>query len=81
MFSSVHQIGSGREYLGRDYWENRPLTGDPQGMTYFRSEVTRSCTTCSKAKNLRRCKRCKNVSYCSRECQKKDWDDHKKYCE
>ena len=27
-----------------------------------------------------KCSRCKNVSYCSRECQKRDWSEHKKIC-
>jgi hypothetical protein len=29
---------------------------------------------------LKLCSRCKIVSYCSRECQMKDWPDHKKHC-
>jgi hypothetical protein len=29
---------------------------------------------------LKLCSRCKIVSYCSRECQLKDWPDHKKHC-
>jgi hypothetical protein len=29
---------------------------------------------------LKLCSRCKIVSYCSRECQVKDWPDHKKNC-
>ena len=28
----------------------------------------------------RNCSRCKMVSYCSKECQKKDWKRHKKNC-
>ncbi|AHH01801.1 zf-MYND finger protein [Pithovirus sibericum] len=27
------------------------------------------------------CSRCKKICYCSKECQKKDWPDHKTYCE
>jgi hypothetical protein len=30
--------------------------------------------------NMKLCSRCKVVSYCSRECQMKDWPDHKKHC-
>jgi len=33
-----------------------------------------------KSHNLLRCMRCKLVSYCSRECQRKDWIIHKEVC-
>ena len=29
---------------------------------------------------FKRCGRCKIVRYCSPECQKKDWEFHKKSC-
>ena len=44
-----------------------------------------SCVTCGATKgkdsiNLMKCGRCKLVSYCSRECQRKDWKSHKTFC-
>jgi splicing suppressor protein 51 len=41
-----------------------------------------SCFSCWKVvSQLKRCTACKRVSYCSQECQKKDWGDgHKKTC-
>lgn len=30
--------------------------------------------------NLSRCQRCKEVSYCGRDCQLRDWPDHKEFC-
>jgi tetratricopeptide (TPR) repeat protein len=44
-----------------------------------------SCVTCGVTKgkdstNLMKCGRCKLVSYCSRDCQQKDWKSHKKFC-
>ena len=37
------------------------------------------CEICNKNAPLL-CGKCKSVSYCSKECQKKDWTDHKKIC-
>jgi hypothetical protein len=39
---------------------------------------TRFCA--SKGTPFQLCSRCKTVSYCSRECQEKDFPDHKKHC-
>ena len=37
------------------------------------------CKVCSKKSRLK-CDQCGRVSYCSRECQFKDWNNHKKNC-
>lgn len=43
-----------------------------------------TCTTCKKQGSdtspLKRCAKCKTGWYCSRECQKADWETHKKTC-
>ncbi|CAB9519619.1 expressed unknown protein [Seminavis robusta] len=44
-----------------------------------------ACNTCYKTgeqlqSNLKKCGQCKNVNYCSRECQLKDWKTHRKIC-
>lgn len=44
------------------------------------SSVTPSCVSCSKVDNLKRCAKCHTTQYCSRDCQKKDWNAHKKVC-
>jgi hypothetical protein len=45
---------------------------------------TASCQVCEKGKaegvKLSFCNSCRSVSYCSRECQKADWKNHKSIC-
>ena len=41
------------------------------------------CVVCGcdeSKKQIKRCKKCKKATYCSRECQQKDWMKHKKTC-
>lgn len=39
------------------------------------------CAGCGKVEGkMLKCAKCKNVMYCSRECQKKDWKAHKAHC-
>jgi hypothetical protein len=42
------------------------------------TEAKPECAT--RNKTLKRCSKCKITSYCSRECQAKDWKIHKKAC-
>jgi len=39
------------------------------------------CANCQeKLINLAKCTRCKFLHYCSKNCQKEDWKDHKLVC-
>jgi hypothetical protein len=39
-----------------------------------------SCHIC-KNQSVYKCSNCKKVEYCSKECQRADWDEHKYNCE
>lgn len=38
------------------------------------------CAKCSKRGSCMRCVRCRKVTYCSKECQRQDWKNHKPMC-
>jgi len=40
----------------------------------------RACHVCGVTINLRQCSKCRQVSYCGKEHQTKDWKTHKKIC-
>ncbi|MCJ1475094.1 hypothetical protein MMC13_003754 [Lambiella insularis] len=74
-------------------WEPSNQRGPPegsrgQGQSAEPSAPTSStptCKTCQKSQSdlssaLQRCAKCQETHYCSRECQKADWKDHKKVC-
>jgi len=39
-----------------------------------------SCKVCDSEENLKACGGCQTIKYCSRECQQKDWSEHKEFC-
>lgn len=39
-----------------------------------------TCKLCGKTEGLKQCTQCKEVKYCSKECQVKDWKEHKFEC-
>jgi hypothetical protein len=43
------------------------------------AEMT-ACKVCYKVEGAQKCARCRTVSYCGKECQKKDWKRHKPVC-
>ncbi|KAJ7884163.1 hypothetical protein B0H14DRAFT_3857189 [Mycena olivaceomarginata] len=57
--------------------------GDQTG-EYVPSEwTTHMCDRrdCNNHENLTKCSQCKSALYCSKECQKTDWKNHKPYCQ
>jgi hypothetical protein len=42
--------------------------------------MTDFCETCGSPVNNNKCSGCSLVAYCSKDCQKKDWKEHKPFC-
>mmetsp|Transcript_48393 Transcript_48393/g.94565 ORF Transcript_48393/g.94565 Transcript_48393/m.94565 type:complete len:963 (-) Transcript_48393:88-2976(-) len=74
----------------REEEERRPLSArgiKSSGINRSCHEETgklKRCHACNKMEGkkneLKRCGHCNIVAYCGRECQKKDWKEHKKIC-
>lgn len=74
-------------YLGLHLDEIEPLPTGNMGVSKSifmapvdRLKCARSCFACSKVSASQRCTACKFVPYCSRDCQKQDWHQHKLIC-
>ncbi|KAF9476546.1 hypothetical protein BDN70DRAFT_166307 [Pholiota conissans] len=60
-----------------------PLGPSSKEIRKARRRVKPSCTNCLKTSQecgLKRCEMCKVALYCSKECQKKNWPEHKVIC-
>jgi hypothetical protein len=51
-----------------------------QEIKEYKFHFNYECNKCNKFCDLNKCSKCNNVIYCSKECQIKDWKDHKKIC-
>jgi hypothetical protein len=49
--------------------------------SYEDTSKSKVCAECKKPNATSRCSACKKVFYCSKECQKKHWSQHKKTCQ
>ncbi|KAK9530504.1 hypothetical protein VZT92_012000 [Zoarces viviparus] len=80
----------------KDYGEYRAAVGGKAKGISFRNykemfkkmeETFEFCASCKKlpahlteGQTLKRCVKCLNVYYCTKDCQRKDWPQHKKVC-
>jgi hypothetical protein len=46
----------------------------------FSGSMLKACAGCGSTEHTKKCGRCEVVYYCGRECQKKDWKNHKSAC-
>jgi hypothetical protein len=67
---------------GSDSFEDARTPADFERVNFIFTECHLCAFTClpNSKETLKLCSRCKIVSYCSKECQAKDWPDHKKHC-
>ncbi|XP_062503148.1 uncharacterized protein LOC134180085 [Corticium candelabrum] len=71
-------FGQFMKYFQQIFNDEKGHRGSPQ---MAKSRSSNCCSLClSSTPNLKRCSRCHITLYCSTECQKKDWKDHKKHC-
>jgi len=71
------------EIFKKDYFYIEDIS-TLQRTEFFRKALAlfSCCARCAKpCKSRSRCNRCKEVFYCTRECQKKDWKEHQLRCE
>lgn len=71
-------------HVGQDelfIYEVLPSDLPPQTLNPQRTFICKVCST-SRSERMNKCDQCKNVYYCSRACQKKDWKEggHKELC-
>lgn len=60
---------------------SRPAAPPVAPQQTVQQPANKSCACCGNTtKKLQHCGACKKVYYCSKECQKKHWNDHKKFC-
>ncbi len=63
-----------------EYRQYVPHQSQPSHTVLSESANRDSCKICGKTTELKKCARCQKIFYCSRECQKKDWPNHKAEC-
>ena len=75
------------EINGHGQWQHLPASGDKDVdvLSLWKNlSSLKKCNTCHRSnKRLRRCKKCKQLYFCSKLCQKRDWQRnyvHKYYC-
>jgi hypothetical protein len=65
----------------RERAEQRGLGEDTSCSKWTGKKGARNCPKCQRiGTGLLRCTRCGDVYYCNRNCQKKDWKQHKRWC-
>ncbi|KAI1422028.1 hypothetical protein F5Y12DRAFT_800153 [Xylaria sp. FL1777] len=76
------RLNSSRESMIIPLELSDAITMNKQAVEFVnRDGTSRKCHGCGEVKaNLDKCGRCMLFHYCNQECQRKGWDEHKKFC-
>jgi len=74
--NSINSHNSSQQNSGRQQQASPKPSGSTEGDD---SSGSQPCTVCNKIAT-KRCSRCHGAYYCSTECQRRDWSNHKLHC-
>jgi len=80
--NGADNAGSNQDAVQPKKSRGNRLSQPPRGERRRRHKLV-TCDTCKKRQSyqrMKKCSRCRNATYCSIECQKKDWPKHKAVC-
>jgi hypothetical protein len=75
-----HEGLSKSYYHGAKFEDATEIPADYERYDLTEARCHAGCCWSIPKEGLKLCSRCKIVSYCSKECQMKDWPNHKKNC-
>lgn len=75
-----YEIDRTNAELARDMGVPPPVNASPAKLGPSHEPLCATCAQCNKLVKVKKCGKCKTIRYCGKECQKADYDRHKKIC-
>ena len=79
----IEEDSRGMQCIWREGFEKLTRTAERDGQAVLVSRTIHRCWNCGKTNasvKLSKCSRCETARYCSRQCQKDHWKEHKAEC-